>query len=85
EANAKGEEAKREVLTTYAGLALGMWRSAEEQTDQKRTKLLNKSLQLRQKVMTDDPLNFQPEALGKNWLWSEQAIKDWQSLLAMSN
>lgn len=83
--NVKGEETKREALTTYAGLALGMWRSAQEQTDQRRTKLLNKSLQLRQKVITDDPLNFQPEALGKNWLWSEQAIKDWQSLLAVSN
>ncbi|NEP00603.1 MAG: CHAT domain-containing protein [Symploca sp. SIO2E9] len=86
EADLKGEEAKREALTTYAGLALGMWRSAEEQTEpQKRKKLLNKSLQMRQKVMTDDPLNFQPEALGKNWLWSEQTIKDWQSLLAINN
>ncbi|WP_348253059.1 CHAT domain-containing protein [Funiculus sociatus] len=66
------------TLTTYAGLALGLKELAKTQPDDKRTKLLDESKKLRQKVMTDDPVNFQPEALSKNWLWSEKIIQDWQ-------
>jgi hypothetical protein len=44
---------------------------------------LNESLKLRQKVMIDDPVNFQSDALSKNWLWSEKAIQDWRALLAV--
>jgi len=76
--------ANRETLNIYAGLALGMWQSAKQQPADQRAKLLRASLKLRQKVITDDPVNFQPEALSKNWLWSEKAIQDWRSLLATS-
>jgi hypothetical protein len=71
------------MLTTYAGLALGMWKSAQQLPAEQRSRLLNESLKLRQKVMTDDPVNFQSDALSKNWLWSEKAIQDWRSLLAV--
>ena len=81
-ANVAGDTAKREVLTTYAGLAMGLRQSAQKQPAAKRTSLLSESRKLRQKVMTDDPVNFQPDALSKNWLWSEKAIQDWRSLLA---
>ena len=69
------------TLTTYAGLALGLKELAKTQPDDKRTKLLDESKKLRQKVMTDDPVNFQPEALSKNWLWSEKIIQDWQKAI----
>ncbi len=82
--NVSEDTAKKDALTTYAGLALGLWKSAQKQPADKRTSLLNESLKLRQKVMTDDPVNFQPEGLGKNWLWSEKAIQDWRSLLETS-
>lgn len=81
-ANVGGDTAKREVLTTYAGLAMGLQQSAQKQPAAKRASLLSESRKLRQKVMTDDPVNFQPDALSKNWLWSEKAIQDWRSLLA---
>ncbi|MGQ4647708.1 CHAT domain-containing protein [Lyngbya aestuarii] len=70
------------ALTTYAGLALGMWKSAQEQPADKKERLLNESRKFRQKVITEDPITFQPNALVKNWRWSEQAIQDWRSLLA---
>jgi CHAT domain-containing protein len=80
-----GDAAKKEELTTiYAGLALGTWKSAQQQPADKRARLSSLSRELRQKVMTDDPVNFQPNALSKNWLWSEKAIQDWRSLLATS-
>ncbi|MBE9125484.1 CHAT domain-containing protein [Coleofasciculus sp. LEGE 07092] len=72
-----------EALASYAGLALGFWKSAQEQPAPKRANLLNESSKLRQKVLQDEPVNFQPDALSKNWLWSEQAIQDWRSLLAL--
>lgn len=76
-----------EVLSTYAGLALGLWQSSQnpELSADKQESLLKESLKFRDKVMTDKPINFQPDALSKNWLWSEQAIQDWRSLLAISN
>jgi hypothetical protein len=84
-ANTKGNTAKQEALNTYAGLALGLRQYAKKQSADKQATLLGESRKLRQKVMTDDPVNFQPNALSKNWLWSEQAIKDWRALLAASN
>lgn len=75
--------AKRDVLNAYAGLALGFWKSSQKQPEPKRSNLLNESLKLRQKVRTDAPVNFQPQALSKNWLWSESAIRDWSQLLAL--
>jgi tetratricopeptide (TPR) repeat protein len=82
---ATGDTAKQEALTIYAGLAMGLYKSAQKQPVDKRAALLSESLKLRQKVITDDPLNFQPNALSKNWLWTDKAIKDWRSLLATSN
>ncbi|WP_446343021.1 CHAT domain-containing protein [Coleofasciculus chthonoplastes] len=81
DADVAGNGAKKEALTAYAGLALGFWKSAQPQPAEKRTNLLNESLKLRKKVLQDDPVNFQPDALSQNWLWSEQTIQDWRSLL----
>ncbi len=80
-----GDTAKQEALNTYAGLAMGLWQTAQKQPANQRGKLLNKALGLRQQVMTADPVNFQPDTLSKDWLWSEKAIQDWRSLLAAKN
>lgn len=76
-----GQFSNSQKLNTYAGLALGFWKSAQEQNGSKRANLSKESLKLRQHVITNDPINFRPDALSKNWLWSQQGIKDWQSLL----
>ncbi|NEP12088.1 MAG: CHAT domain-containing protein [Symploca sp. SIO2C1] len=83
--NAAKVTKKAEYLNINAGLALGQWKSAQEESGDKRANLIDNSIKLRQIVMTGDPVNFQPEALSKHWLWSQQAIRDWQSLLAVSN
>jgi hypothetical protein len=83
-ADVAGNSKSRETLNIYAGLALGLRQSAQKQPDAKQASLLSKSLQLGQFVMDNDPVNFQPDALSKNWLWSEKAIQDWRSLLAIS-
>ena len=72
----------KETLTIYAGLALGLRQEAQKQPAQQRASLLSRSLNMRQYVMSNDPVNFQPDALSQNWLWTEKAIQDWRSLLA---
>ncbi|MDY6783773.1 MAG: CHAT domain-containing protein [Cyanobacteriota bacterium] len=67
-------------LTTYAGLALAMRQMAATQSDRAENIPIDKALKLRQLVITQDPVNFQSEALSNNWLWSEKAIRDWQAL-----
>jgi tetratricopeptide (TPR) repeat protein len=83
-ANTKECLARKDALTSYAGLALGLQQSAQKQPAEKQAKLLKASLQYRQCVMTQDAVNFEPNALSKNWLWSQKLIKDWRSLLAKS-
>lgn len=73
--------AKRDQLNAYAGLALVLTKSAETQPTDKQAKLLREAIKLRQQVLTDDQVNFQPEKLSKTWLWTEKTIQDWRSLL----
>lgn len=71
----------KDALTSYAGLALGLYKSAYNQPSDKQSQYLNEAIKLRQMVIQDDPVNFQVDKLGNNWLWTEKAIADWRSLL----
>ncbi|MDY6900897.1 MAG: cell division protein HetF [Cyanobacteriota bacterium] len=71
----------KEALTAYAGLALSLYQSSQEQPSEKKAKYLSEAIKLRRKVMKDDSQNFQRNSLAQNWLWTEKAISDWQSLL----
>ncbi len=81
--NAKSTPAlsKRDQLNTYAGLALVLSKSAQAQPSE--TRFLHEAIKLRQKVLTEDPVNFQPQTLSKTWLWTEKTIQDWRSLLKL--
>ncbi|QSJ19323.1 CHAT domain-containing protein [Nostoc sp. UHCC 0702] len=68
-------------LTSYAGLAIGLYKAALNQSGSKQTQYLNEAIKLRQTVITGDPVNFQVNKLSNNWLWTEKAIADWRSLL----
>ncbi|BAY13536.1 cell division protein HetF [Calothrix sp. NIES-2098] len=71
----------KDALTSYAGLALGLYKSASKQPNDKQSQYLNEAIKLRQMVIQDDPVNFQVDKLSNNWLWTEKAIADWRSLL----
>lgn len=75
----------KSMLTAYAGIALTLMKSAQEQLPSQRASVLSEAIRLRQKILTDDPVHFQPDALAKDWMWSEQAIQDWQTLLTIKN
>lgn len=69
-----------EALTAYAGLALVSYQSALEKPPEQQQELRKQAAQLRQLVLETDPVNFQLDALGKNWLWTPLALQEWRSL-----
>jgi tetratricopeptide (TPR) repeat protein len=71
----------RDALTSYAGLAIGLYKSALNQPAAKQAQYMKEAIKLRQMVLKDDPANFQINKLSNNWLWTEKAIADWRSLL----
>ncbi|MFQ4146305.1 cell division protein HetF [Chlorogloeopsis sp. ULAP02] len=77
------KEVNHDALTAYAGLAIGLYKSALNQPVSKRERYFNEAIKLRQMVVKDDPSHFQIHKLANNWLWPEKAITDWKSLLQL--
>lgn len=73
----------KEALTAYAGIALVLVKKAEALPPENRTGLYTEAKKLRQKILTAAPTEYTPNALSKDWLWSERAIADWRRLLAL--
>jgi len=71
----------RDALTSYAGLAIGLYKSAPNQPANKQAQYMKEAIKQSQMVLKNDPINFQIDKLSSNWLWTEQAITDWRSLL----
>jgi tetratricopeptide (TPR) repeat protein len=72
-----------EALMARAGMALVLVKQAENQPVEERNRNRSQAAQLRQKVLIDDPANFQPDALSKNWMWSAQAVEDWKTVMSL--
>ena len=75
----------QEALVAYSGLALVAMKSMAGQPVDQQTRLKSEAVKLRDQVLRQAPTQFQPSALTKNWLWSEEAIADWKTLLAMKS
>lgn len=73
----------QEALTAYAGMAMVLAKTAENQPPKKRAEMVNQAIKLRDYVLSKDPTGFQPDSLAKNWLWSSTVLKDWQALLTL--
>ena len=70
----------QDALNAYAGLALAMaYMSANPEPGQPPD-LLSKATQIQQVVLQSDPMNFQPESLKQNWLWTDAMVKEWEIL-----
>ncbi|MEO1377428.1 MAG: cell division protein HetF [Cyanobacteria bacterium J06635_10] len=74
-----------DALTAYAGLALSLYQSSHNQPSDKKMKYLNEAIKLRRMVMKDGSGSFQKSSLAQDWLWTEKAIQDWQSLLKLDS
>ncbi|MCP6762465.1 MAG: CHAT domain-containing protein [Fischerella sp. CENA71] len=82
----KPKQETEDALTAYAGLALGLYKSApNQQPNSKRDQFISEAVKLRQMVIKVDPISFQKNKLANNWMWSEAAIQDWESLLKINS
>ncbi|MEM7713965.1 MAG: cell division protein HetF [Cyanobacteria bacterium P01_A01_bin.68] len=79
------QKVDKEALAAYAGLALSLYQMSQEVPSDRKAQYLREALNLVSKVMKDDSQNFQRNSLAQNWLWTENAINDWQSLLKIEN
>jgi tetratricopeptide (TPR) repeat protein len=74
------------ALTSYAGIALALQQASDQPTDQstetEQRDMRSKAAKLHEMVLETNPVAFQPQELAKpeNWVWTEAAIADWQSL-----
>ncbi|MDH6060163.1 CHAT domain-containing protein [Chrysosporum bergii ANA360D] len=71
----------QDALTSYAGLALGLYKSAPNQSGTKQAQYIKEAIKQSQIVLRTDPINFHLSKLSNNWLWTEQSMTDWRSLL----
>ncbi len=69
-----------DALTAQAGIALALATAAENKPPAERDRLLSLATDQYRSVISKDPINFQRQALGQNWLWTEGAIQQWQAL-----
>lgn len=70
------------ALTSYAGLALGLYTSASNQVSvNKKIQYVNEAIKLRDMVIANQPVDFQITQLSENWLWTEKTLERWRSLL----
>jgi CHAT domain len=72
------DETQAEGLNVKAGLALTFWKLSQQQSGNDRVKLLQQAISLRTEIFQASPTGFTAEELAKNWLWTEQMIRDWQ-------
>ncbi len=69
-----------DMLTAYAGMAIALHQSANQQPPAVQTNLRNRADELYRLVTAQAPDTFQLDSLQKNWLWTEASIREWQSL-----
>ncbi len=75
------EVVKKEALNAYAGVGLVMMKSAQTSgANEKRERWL-RALQYRTKVMEEAAIEYHIPQLRQNWLWSREALRDWEFLM----
>jgi tetratricopeptide (TPR) repeat protein len=76
-----GDAGRQDRRTALAGIALVANKTARTQTGNQQTQLIRQAVATRDRLLREASKEFQPNALGKNWLWNEGAIADWRALL----
>ena len=71
----------KDAIIAYAGLAMGLYKNAHNQPENKRERYIDEAIKLRQIVVKQDPESFAPDKLAKNWLWTKKTTEDWRDLL----
>ncbi|MGJ3253023.1 MAG: CHAT domain-containing protein [Elainellaceae cyanobacterium] len=74
-----------DALTAYAGMALALAKSADSpDVEQSPDEMLQQAIWLHRSVLASDPVNFEPQSLSTNWLWTPASLEDWQQLSSLT-
>ncbi len=68
------------TLPFEAGIALALKKSAANYPPETRSAYLANAVQSYQIVMNRDPDRYSIDTLRTNWLWTEEAVKEWEAL-----
>nr|WP_315862873.1 CHAT domain-containing protein [Trichothermofontia sichuanensis] len=77
---AQNQPLPADMLTAYAGMAIALHQSANQQPPAVQANLRKRADELYRLVTAQAPDAFQLDSLQKNWLWTEASIREWQSL-----
>lgn len=85
EPNAALMDRDKRVLKFKAAIAIATKKDAAKRPPDQQSAYLLTAVQNYKKVVSRDPETYTPEALRKNWLWTEAAVKDWEALAEVAN
>jgi tetratricopeptide (TPR) repeat protein len=78
--NVADATAKANILDASAGIALALKKGVETNSFDRVEERMAQSIALYKTVISSEPVEFQPDSLSQNWLWTEEAILEWRSL-----
>ncbi|GGA31529.1 hypothetical protein [Okeania sp. KiyG1] len=75
------EVEQKDALNAYAGIGLVMMKSAQTYQGNEQRERWLRALQYRTKVMKEAAIEYHIPQLRQNWLWSREALRDWDFLM----
>lgn len=75
------EVEQKDAINAYAGIGLVMMKSAQTHQGNEQRERWLRALQYRTKVMKEAALEYHIPQLRQNWLWSREALRDWDFLM----
>ncbi|MDY7007437.1 MAG: hypothetical protein SWX82_26775 [Cyanobacteriota bacterium] len=75
------EVEQKDALNAYAGIGLLMMKSAQNHQGNEQRERWLRALQYRTKVMREAAIEYHIPQLRQNWLWSREALRDWDFLM----
>jgi tetratricopeptide (TPR) repeat protein len=85
DANSTLMDDNKAALNFRAAIAVALKRDAANRPPDQQSAYLLTAVQNYQNVINRDPNGFSPASLRQNWLWTEAAVKDWESLAGAAN
>lgn len=75
------EVEQKDAINAYAGIGLVMMKSAQTYQGNEQRERWLRALQYRTKVMKEAAMEYHIPQLRQNWLWSREALRDWDFLM----
>ncbi|HEY9647819.1 MAG TPA: hypothetical protein V6C88_15695, partial [Chroococcidiopsis sp.] len=73
-----------DILNAYAGIALVLVQTEVDENSSPDTtgKAQIEAIAIKKAVLSANPTHYEPQSLAQDWLWTEQMLEEWRSLIA---